>query len=250
MSDTTANDSDSNRFALDDPDRLPWLETADGYEYDNGASPLKVAAMVLGGLALLAAIVGLIYWAQRSDGSGAAGKGELIAAQEGDYKVKPDVAGGKTFEGEGDSAFAASEGKKTGATIAPPAKSGDTKAAAPAPAKPATSGATPAGAVMVQLGAFGDAAKGRYRMGCVYETLRLPVGYQPQDCRGHGGRWAQGIPPASRYRQRRRGAAIVREAEGGRGKLPDCQITNTCRGREKPWRRKLLRLFLALYAQI
>lgn len=159
MSDTTANDSDSNRFALDDPDRLPWLETADGYEYDDGASPLKVAAMVLGGLALLAAIVGLIYWAQRSDGSGATGKGELIAAQKGDYKVKPDEAGGKTFEGEGDSAFAASEGKKTGATIAPPAKVPDTKAAASVPAKPAASGATPAGAVMVQLGAFGDAAK-------------------------------------------------------------------------------------------
>lgn len=159
MSDTTANDSDSNRFALDDPDRLPWLETADGYEYDDGASPLKVAAMVLGGLALLAAIVGLIYWAQRSDGSGATGKGDLIAAQKGDYKVKPDEAGGKTFEGEGDSAFAASEGKKTGATIAPPAKVPDTKAAASVPAKPAASGATPAGAVMVQLGAFGDAAK-------------------------------------------------------------------------------------------
>ena len=152
----TTNDGDSNRFALDDPDRLPWLETADGYEYDEGASPLKVAAMVLGGLALLAVIVGGIYWAQRNQGSGATGNGELIAAQEGDYKVKPDEAGGKTFEGEGDSAFAASEGKKTGATIAPPAKAGDPKAAA---AKPVASGPTPAGAVMVQLGAFGDSAK-------------------------------------------------------------------------------------------
>lgn len=149
------NDGDSNRFALDDPDRLPWLETADGYEYDEGASPLKVAGMVLGGLALLAAIVGGIYWAQRNQ-SGATGNGELIAAQEGDYKVKPDEAGGKTFEGEGDSAFAASEGKKTGATIAPPAKALDPKAAA---AKPAASGPAPAGAVMVQLGAFGDSAK-------------------------------------------------------------------------------------------
>lgn len=150
------NDDQGNRFALDDPDRLPWLETADGYEYDEGASPLKVAGMVLGGLALLAAIVGGIYWAQRNQGGGATGNGELIAAQEGDYKVKPDEAGGKTFEGEGDSAFAASEGKKTGATIAPPAKAPDPKAAA---AKPAATGTTPAGAVMVQLGAFGDSAK-------------------------------------------------------------------------------------------
>ena len=50
MSDTN-NDND---LGLDDPDRLPWLETADGYDYDQGASPLKVAGMVLGGLALLA----------------------------------------------------------------------------------------------------------------------------------------------------------------------------------------------------
>lgn len=158
MSDTNTNDG----LGLDDPDRLPWLETADGYEYDEGASPLKVAGMVLGGLALLAAIVGGIYWAQRNQTGGSTGNGELIAAQEGDYKVKPDEAGGKTFEGEGDSAFAASEGKKTGATIAPAAKASDAKAAATAiapGAKPATTGPAPAGAVMVQLGAFGDSAK-------------------------------------------------------------------------------------------
>jgi hypothetical protein len=156
MSDTNANDG----LGLDDPDRLPWLETADGYEYDEGASPLKVAGMVLGGLALLAAIVGGIYWMQRNQTGGATGNGELIAAQEGDYKVKPDEAGGKTFEGEGDSAFAASEGKKTGATIAPAVKAGDTKASDKAVGtKPAASGPAPAGAVMVQLGAFGDSAK-------------------------------------------------------------------------------------------
>ena len=159
MSDTENNEGGTNRFALDDPDRLPWLETADGYEYDEGASPLKVAFMVLAGLALLAAIVGGIYWAQRNKTGGTAGNGELIAAQEGDYKVKPDEAGGKTFEGEGDSAFAASEGKKTGAVIAPTAKAGDTKTAAAPVVKPAATGPTPAGAVMVQLGAFGDAAK-------------------------------------------------------------------------------------------
>ncbi len=154
MSDTT-NDDQNDRFGLDDPDRLPWLETADGYEYDEGASPLKVAGLVLGGLALLAAIVGGIYWLQRNQTGGAQGNGELIAAQEGNYKVAPTDREGKTFEGEGDAAFAASEGKKTGATIAAPAKAGDTKAAA----KPATSGPAPAGAVMVQLGAFGDSAK-------------------------------------------------------------------------------------------
>ncbi len=149
------SDNTNDGLGLDDPDRLPWLETADGYEYDEGASPLKVAGLVLGGLALLAAIVGGIYWLQRNQTGGSQGNGELIAAQEGDYKVAPDDREGKTFEGEGDAAFAASEGKKTGATIAPPAKTGDPKVAA----APAASGPAPAGAVMVQLGAFGDSAK-------------------------------------------------------------------------------------------
>lgn len=156
MSDT---DND-NGLNLDDPDRLPWLETADGYEYDGSASPLKIAGFVLGGLALLAAIVGGIYWMQTNKGGGANGNGEVIAAQEGDYKVRPDAseAGGKSFEGEGDAAFAASEGKKTNSVIgkgdtAPAAKPG-----APATA-PAADAPAPAGAVMVQLGAFGDVGK-------------------------------------------------------------------------------------------
>lgn len=154
MSDTKNDD-----LGLDDPDRLPWLETADGYDYDESASPLKMAAMVLAGLALLAAIVGAIYWLQRNNSTGTTGKGELIAAQEGDYKVRPTDPQGKKFEGEGDAAFAASEGKKTGATIAPP-----TKTTAPATAAPAKTAATatasaPAGAVMVQLGAFNNAAQ-------------------------------------------------------------------------------------------
>jgi hypothetical protein len=42
------------------------------------------------------------------------GNGALIAAQEGDYKVKPDDPGGLKVQGEGDSAIATSEGSGTG----------------------------------------------------------------------------------------------------------------------------------------
>lgn len=155
------SDTKDDGLNLDDSDRLPWLETADGYEYDSGASPLKIALMVMLGLAVLAVVVGGVYWAQHSQrAGGAAGKGELIAAQEGDYKVKPVDAGGKSFEGEGDSAFAASEGQKTGATLVPAIKIDATVATpAPAPGPTNASVSTPAGAVMVQLGAFGDSAK-------------------------------------------------------------------------------------------
>ncbi|HMS20136.1 SPOR domain-containing protein [uncultured Sphingorhabdus sp.] len=155
--------TDSNRdedLGLDDPDRLPWLETADGYEYEESASPLKVAGLVLAGLALLAAIVGGIYWIQRNQSGGTSGNGELIAAQEGDYKVAPADREGKNFEGEGDAAFAASEGKKVEVSI-DPAKA---KAAAQAPqqapaAAPVKAGSAPAGSGFVQLGAFSDSAK-------------------------------------------------------------------------------------------
>lgn len=155
-------EQETNRFGLDDPERLPWLETADGYEYEESASPLKVAAMVLGGLALLAAIVGGIYWMQRNQ-AGGQGNGELIAAQEGDYKVAPTDREGKSFEGEGDAAFAASEGKKVDAKIDPAkAKAAATAAATPAPLPTAAAGKAapvPAGAAFVQLGAYSDAAK-------------------------------------------------------------------------------------------
>lgn len=147
-----SEENNNDGLDLEDPDRLPWLETADGYEYDDSASPLKVAGLVLGGLALLAAIVGGIYWLQRNQTDAQSdGKGELIAAQEGDYKVRPDEAGGKTFEGEGDAAFAAADGKKTSSTVG----KGD---GAKAPANSTGNGKLAKGSVFVQLGAFGDNA--------------------------------------------------------------------------------------------
>jgi hypothetical protein len=155
--------TDSNRdedLGLDDPDRLPWLETADGYEYEESSSPLKVAGLVLAGLALLAAIVGGIYWLQRNQSGGASGNGELIAAQEGDYKVAPTDREGKTFEGEGDSAFAASEGKKVEVSIDPAKAKAAAQVSQQAPgAVPAKTGPAPAGSGFVQLGAFSDSAK-------------------------------------------------------------------------------------------
>jgi hypothetical protein len=157
------NNTNNNGLNLNDPDRLPWLETADGYEYVESTSPLRMAVMLLAGLVLLAAIVGAVYWLQRNQIGGANGNGQLIAAPAGAYKVKPQDAGGKRFEGEGDSAFAASEGTKTGATLVPAAKiaaAAPPAAMASAPvAAPAPSAAPSAGAVMVQLGAFGDSAK-------------------------------------------------------------------------------------------
>jgi cell division protein FtsN len=137
-------------------------------------------------------IVGGIYWLQRNQTGGKTGTGELIAAQEGDYKVKPDEAGGKTFEGEGDSAFAASEGKKTDATIAVPAKGedGNVTANTVATSAPAANGPAPAGAVMVQLGAFGDAAKADAAWAAFGKRFGFLAGVNRKvaDASGEGGR--------------------------------------------------------------
>lgn len=177
--------NDTDGLNLDDPDRLPWLETADGYEYDDGPSPLKIASLVLGGLALLAAIVGGIYWMQRNQATGGDGNGELIAAQEGNYKVKPDEAGGKSFEGEGDAAFAASEGKKTTAVIG----SGKPATATPTANSAAQNGAA-AGSVFVQMGAFGDAAKAGSSWGSLSKRFGFlsGVNHRVAEGSGEGGR--------------------------------------------------------------
>lgn len=147
MSDTTRDSLD-----LDEEERLPWLESAEDYDDEGEYSPVRVALFVGAGLLLLAAIVGGIYWLQNRDGAGLDGSGELIAAQEGDYKVRPDDPQARQFEGEGDASFAASEGQETPAQLGTPEK---TEAPIRKPAdEPA---ADAAGSALIQLGAFSSA---------------------------------------------------------------------------------------------
>ena len=179
-------------LGLEGEDRLPWLEAADGFEEDGEVSPARLLIMVLGGLLLIGAVLGGLWWIQNG---GARGKGELIAAQEGDYKVAPKNDGAKAFEGEGDASFSASEGaepagkvdptrmpeepavtpaereaavKKVAADKAAATKAATTKAAPADKAKPAAApvkaaeapvqAAPASGAAMIQLGAFSSDA--------------------------------------------------------------------------------------------
>ncbi|MEG3165033.1 SPOR domain-containing protein [Sphingomonas sp. PB2P19] len=95
---------------LREEDRLPWLETVEPDE-DETVGLGRVVALVVLGLGVLAAIIFGIYTLQHRQ---PAGDGQLIAAQEGDYKVKPDQPGGLKVEGEGNSAIATSAGKGAG----------------------------------------------------------------------------------------------------------------------------------------
>lgn len=165
---------------LREEDRLPWLETVEPDEQDTVGIGRVIALVVLG-LAVLAAIIFGIYKLQQRTPTG---DGQLIAAQEGDYKVKPDDAGGLKVKGEGDSAIATSAGKSGNGAIdlrgvpeapvdgkravAPktsdlagrnavaqvPASSGRLVAAAPmAPSRSGTANAATGGS-LVQLGAY------------------------------------------------------------------------------------------------
>jgi hypothetical protein len=97
---------------LREEDRLPWLETVEPDEKE-GLPVGRVVAFVIGGLAILAAIIFAVYKLQNDKRP----DGQLIAAQEGDYKVKPDDPGGLKVKGEGDAAIATSAGKSGNGSI-------------------------------------------------------------------------------------------------------------------------------------
>lgn len=101
----------AERMDLRDEDRLPWLETVEPDEEPRSGTGRTIALGILA-LALLAAIVaGIALWQQSRSTDG---DGTLIAAQEGNYKVRPDDPGGLKVEGEGDAAIATSAGATAG----------------------------------------------------------------------------------------------------------------------------------------
>lgn len=167
------NDNDDLRDEpLVDEERLPWLEPIEQDVDGEGPSLGKLIASVLVGVLAIGLVVGGLFWLRDGGGSagGASGEPEVIAAAEGDYKVKPDDPGGMKVEGEGDTAFATSAGVDpkgridTGKVAETPVAKGQ-PAPAPAPAaqpKTATAAAAPpaatTGAGSIQLGAFSSSA--------------------------------------------------------------------------------------------
>jgi cell division septation protein DedD len=183
-------DDDRETLPLQDEDRLPWLEAVDDNIQDDTVSTGKLIGFGVAALAAIGIVIGGVSVLRSAPGP-AKGDGKLIAAQEGDYKVRPDAPGGMKVEGQGDSSFAASEGAEANgkidtnaasetpvkgtkvplpkpgfsgapakpvATASVPASGG--KLVAPLPAKPVQNAAmTAASGSLVQLGAFGSEAK-------------------------------------------------------------------------------------------
>ena len=165
--------TDTDReLGLQDEDRLPWLEAVENDDEEEGLSASKLLGFILAALIALGLVIGGIWWLRGQQGP--TGDGTLIAAQEGDYKVKPQDPGGMKVEGQGDAAFKASEGAEANGKLdmsaQPEAPVVGTKAPAAGPvpvaagtksvttAVPATGAKMPpvpaVGGTMIQLGAY------------------------------------------------------------------------------------------------
>jgi hypothetical protein len=93
MTDTRADDP-----ALEE-DRLPWLEAVEEDDEKEGPGAAKLIAFVVIGLVAIGLIVGGIFWMGNRERTPEGGEPEVIAAAEGDYKVKPSDPGGMKAEG-------------------------------------------------------------------------------------------------------------------------------------------------------
>ncbi|MEY4238118.1 MAG: hypothetical protein RL339_719, partial [Pseudomonadota bacterium] len=154
---------ETEQLELNEPDeRLPWLESAgddDGGEYE-GYDTSRMLLIFVVGMALLAAVVGGIWWfTNRGTDPELVADGSVVAPPAEPYKTAPANPGGKTFDGTGDVSFAASEGQSRPPALAGSADAG-TPSAAPAPTAAATQAAPAAtsGGVGVQVGAFSSQA--------------------------------------------------------------------------------------------
>jgi hypothetical protein len=162
------------RLALDEEERLPWLESVDDVEADEEDSGNgRLIGFAVMGLIVLSALIGGIWYATNRGTGPSDADGSLIEASKEPYKVAPSDPGGKTFAGTGDSSFKVSEGEKPLAnladtTVPAPAAIPSAKPAAPAagnaPGGAAASGIKPAtsasgtGGFGVQIGAFSSNA--------------------------------------------------------------------------------------------
>lgn len=161
----------SNAGAYDDQN-LPWLEAVEDEDGPRGPSARKMLVAFLLVLLGVAAVAAAMFWVGRKDPV-VDGAPELIKAEKGPYKVKPDDPGGLDVAGDSETAFSTSAGEDPDAALdvsklpggVPPAPVEAEKKPEPKPEpvkkeepKPAGAPAASAGP-SIQLGAYGSTVK-------------------------------------------------------------------------------------------
>jgi cell division septation protein DedD len=157
-------------------DALPWLEAVEDEDNPPAVSARKMLAALALVLVGVAIVAGTLFWLGRQDTG--TGPPQLIKAEAGPYKVRPDDPGGLDVAGDSGTAYATGAGEDSDAQldtsklsevpeakeepVAPPGEPAPKvePKAAPEPPKPAPTPA-PAGAkgTVIQLGAYGSTAK-------------------------------------------------------------------------------------------
>ena len=159
-----------------DEDRLPWLEEVEDEDGPSGLSGRKMFAALLVVLVGAAIVAGTFFMIGRQDPADVTGAPELIRAQSGPYKVKPENPGGLDVAGESETAFETSAGVDVDSQLdtsslpqppaPPPAAKPEPKKIPPnetrepdAPTPLAPDKATGPSGSVIQLGAFKNTAQ-------------------------------------------------------------------------------------------
>jgi hypothetical protein len=163
-----------------DEDRLPWLEAVEEDEESDGPPVAKLIAAILIGLVAIGVIVGGLFWLGNRGEPG--NNGDVIAAPEGEYKVRPDNPGGMNVSSASNVSTAASNGQQPQGSLningveapvapAPAAPAPAAPTPAPAPPRPAPAPAAPSGPA-IQLGAFSTQASANQAWGVMSRRYR------------------------------------------------------------------------------
>ena len=152
-----------------DNEALPWLEAVEDEDNPPAVSARKMLAALVLVLLGIAIVAGTLFWIGRQDKG--SGPPQLIRAEPGPYKVRPDDPGGLDVAGDSGTAYATGAGEDSDAVLdvsrlndtpLPPPKEPEAQKPAPSPPKPAPAPTpAPAGAkgTIIQLGAYGSTAK-------------------------------------------------------------------------------------------
>lgn len=152
-----------------DNEALPWLEAVEDEDNPPAVSARKMLAALVLVLLGIAIVAGTLFWIGRQDKG--SGPPQLIRAEPGPYKVRPDDPGGLDVAGDSGTAYATGAGEDSDAVLdvsrlndtpLPPPKEPEAQKPAPPPPKPAPAPIpAPAGAkgTIIQLGAYGSTAK-------------------------------------------------------------------------------------------
>lgn len=101
-----------------DEQGLPWLEAVDDEDGPRGVSARKMLAALVVVLLAVGIVAATLFWIGRRDAAlSQGGAPELIRAEPGPYKVKPDDPGGLDVAGDSGTAFATGAGEDRDAEI-------------------------------------------------------------------------------------------------------------------------------------